>query len=871
VAVVAVSDSVNRLDDADALTNWVKVGAALAQEGDFVYQGSFSVSGKVGTSSQGHYLDVTSATGGTVDMTAAGDKVAMYKAIWTTSGILQSTPSAEVRIGSSTTNYNAYYIADDGSRGDIDYPVKGGWLISPIDPNVSAWPDVITATPPTLTAIDVFLTYGRFTTTSKAENVATDAVDLSDGLWLVGGDTAPAGTWQDFIDYDEGEGGLGTGSGVGDRVGHVSTLEGVIYLFGKFVIGRDDGATVTTTVFNDSLQTIVFPGGRVAAGWNEIEVDLGDTSTDVDFTNITHVGRGRTALKRFFDTFYEVDDANDEIDITAHGFLTGEAVIYNDEGDTGRESIGLTDGNEYFVEKVNDNSFSLHATRAGAFTPGTPVALTVSTGPNAQEHSLTRTPDTRPDLNITGAVGTFDANGCSFVNFRQINLTTAATLTGCNLTECQALDTDTNGGVLTGCVIDDATLVSGEAFIGTDDLEDITLCDFFEGPDGGHAIEIKTAGTYDSNNEFTGYGPGVETFHTTDDVDGTNEEIDIASHPYTTGEAVYYSDEGGTQDIGLTDQQKYYVQSVTSGSIALHLTKYGADNDVNRINLTAGGTETHALYSADAAIYNSSGGSVTINVVGGDVPTYRNSATSTTTVQLTVTVQVNGTAAGDRIGVYRLTGSGGSIDKGWLTSHASNNVQSDSTFEVTPPVPNDVPADGTIIVQATDEDEEHSYRYTAVDRGTGVFTLMTERTGSATTGTTNQTLVDSAATFQTWAIQVGDIIRRTNTPFGYTYVAAVDSQTQITTTSALHDWVLGDTYEIGSLVQNYDGSDTAYVPYIVKVATGSSVSVQVNYTTDRWVLTRFRREGFLPFEVEEQLTSTGYDVSIIRTPDAVYQ
>ena len=132
MAAVSTSNSVTRLDDAEDTTNWAKDGGASpSQEPDFKYQGTYSVSAKIGTSKGGPaYTHPT-----TTDMTVAGDDVIVFKGIWTNKDVLQPAPSATHKIGNDASNYYEYNIADDGTQGDIDYPAKGGWLISAINPN----------------------------------------------------------------------------------------------------------------------------------------------------------------------------------------------------------------------------------------------------------------------------------------------------------------------------------------------------------------------------------------------------------------------------------------------------------------------------------------------------------------------------------------------------------------------------------------------------------------------------------------------------------------------------------------------------------------------------------------------------------------
>ena len=633
MTVVAVSDSNNRLDAAEVTTNWTKITSAVGQEPDFHYQGSFSVSGKIGTSSTGHYLSL----GASVDMTAGDNLVCLFKGIWTNKDILQGIPSAEHRIGSGTGDYYSYYIADDGSQGDIDYPAKGGWLISPIDPNVTAWRDAQVGTP-ALGSANYWATLGRFTGTSKAENVATDAVDLGDGLFLVGGtSTDPDGTFQDFVDDDEGDVTNG-------RFGHVISQEGVIYVFGRLVIGRTDpgGAGVAATVFTDSLQALVFPGGRVAAGWNAVEIDLGNAATVVAWANISFIGRGRNNLKRWFDAADEVDGTNEEIDIVGHGFLTGDAVLYSDEG--GTAIPGLTDATEYFVEYITADAFALHLTRQAAYTAATPINITASG--SHEEHSFRRQPDTRPDIDVIGTLGTMTATQCIFQFCRELTTTSATSYDSCTFVGCTKIALV--GATMDGCTIAAQITAQGEALVVTTDLGDISNCDFGAGG-AGHAIEITAAGVYALiATNFTGYGPNHKEFNALNDVDDINDEIDITTHGFSTGDAVYYSDEGGTQIPGLTDQDHYHVRAVTADAISLHLSKYDADNNVAKIAIAPGSDEDHAIYSADAAIYNSSGGAVTINVSGATNPSIRNSAGSSTTVHQAVTLTLTNVIANSR-------------------------------------------------------------------------------------------------------------------------------------------------------------------------------------------------------------------------------
>lgn len=225
---------------------------------------------------------------------------------------------------------------------------------------------------------------------------------------------------------------------------------------------------------------------------------------------------------------------------------------------------------------------------------------------------------------------------------------------------------------------------------------------------------------------------------------------------------------------------------------------------------------------------------------------------------------VTSLVSGDRVAVFPRSGS--AVNKTQYTSHATNNVQSASTFEVTVAIPSDTPASGFITVVDDSAGEEHRYRYASWSGS--VFTLITERTGSADADSSGDTLECDAASFVTWGVQVGDIIRNT-TDGTWSYVASVVDEDTLTTRAGEIDWSNGDGFEIGSLVVAYGSSDTAYVPLILEEATGTSASVTVTYVTDRNVLVRVRKKGIIPFEIEQTFTSSGMSQAAIRTADTI--
>lgn len=106
-----------------------------------------------------------------------------------------------------------------------------------------------------------------------------------------------------------------------------------------------------------------------------------------------------------------------------------------------------------------------------------------------------------------------------------------------------------------------------------------------------------------------------------------------------------------------------------------------------------------------------------------------------------------------------------------------------------------------------------------------------------------------------------------------------DSDTSINRESryAYTSWT-GTTFTLSGttvLDRNYvETSDKAYVPYYDEVAGNTSVYVTVIYYGSQTVLTRVRRyngsnDSILPFQIAGEVTSAGYTVAAIRTPDTI--
>lgn len=634
------------------------------------YEASQALQRRIASANADHGFDYAHDDIGTVNMLNAGFHVWLSK-VYTT--ILAVNPAGvEIGIGDADGSMYRAQVGDDGTMGDdADFaaPAQGGYIITPWEPRVNAWHSEGRELTPDITVADtVEVIFNVSVTTGAGDSSAMDSIDYTtDGLFLVGG--TPDGVFADFVDADQGAGLTGA-----SRAGIWTQVGTLIRAFLTNYIGRTDAGTTTATQFTDSGFNVLFPGGLLSEGRNGLFFDLGNASTAIDLADGTISGSdrrygGRSKIKRYFDTEFDVTGgATDQISITAHGFRTGDAVIYSAEGGTedigpdatngeaefNNATAGVTGTGPYwYVIVVDANTIQLAATPQDAYA-ATPTAtgLTASTAGNGERHSLERAPDTRPNIEFNGTAGVADALRCNLTLTRIITLTSVVTLDSCIISQGRQLVL--GAGTLSACTIANPTTSIGEAYLEADTAANLSAavdgCRFISGG-LGHAIELTTTATGGVNLtdvNFTGYWTGDEdntggnSFNASTGV-ASNQVTFGAVHNMTTGDPVYYSDEGGTAITGLTDQALYFVEVVNTTTIYLHLTAASAALGAtgNRLSLTAGVSETHKFYSANAAFYNSTGAALTINVSGGNSPTVRNSAGSTTTVQNTVTLTVN--------------------------------------------------------------------------------------------------------------------------------------------------------------------------------------------------------------------------------------
>ncbi|MCH8129679.1 MAG: hypothetical protein IIC70_07260, partial [Acidobacteria bacterium] len=228
---------------------------------------------------------------------------------------------------------------------------------------------------------------------------------------------------------------------------------------------------------------------------------------------------------------YETSDDGeaDRIDLGyAHGFETGQAVVYRSGG--GVPFGGLVDGEVYFVVVINRSTIELAASRVEALSDSRSVIELDLSEAEAGAHSF------QAVVGFTTAVDR-DSDAIHFDSPH-------------GLSTSQSVVYDNGGGV------DIGGLTSGETYyVVALDSNSLLLANTREDAISGEpTLEI------DSTDAEGNHHSLVPVFVPSADVDGDENSIDLGYvHGFGTGRAVVYSSGDGATLGGLVDGEVYYV------------------------------------------------------------------------------------------------------------------------------------------------------------------------------------------------------------------------------------------------------------------------------------------------------------------------
>lgn len=268
-------------------------------------------------------------------------------------------------------------------------------------------------------------------------------------------------------------------------------------------------------------------------------------------------------------------------------------------------------------------------------------------------------------------------------------------------------------------------------------------------------------------------------------------------------------------------------------------------------------------------------GVVPINVNSGEVNNYSvTDDTGTVRVEPTsVSVSIGNTRALDRIGVYRLTGAGGTIQKD--TYNATVHAIGDATLVVGTTIAADEPgktAGGILKLVDVSADQEYRLRYSSYTTPS-TFNLANTVIVAADAGTNTTTIVETGA-FAT--AKVGDLVLNITRSNAVSYITVVTDANTVTIDPPITGQTTADNIEINAVPIITTTSDTVYVPIIeVHETTGTDGSpgteaINMIYLADVPVRVRARQgKVILPYEADATITSTGLSNNVIRTADTI--
>jgi len=292
---------------------------------------------------------------------------------------------------------------------------------------------------------------------------------------------------------------------------------------------------------------------------------------------------------------------------------------------------------------------------------------------------------------------------------------------------------------------------------------------------------------------------------------------------------------------------------------------------------TAGSNLVPNSGSTDAAIYNTSGAAITINIegAGADSPSVRNGPTATTAVVLSVPLTIDvedesGTAVANAQ-VYLQKSSPTEFTSG------AGNATGDADLVVTQTIDSDLPQTGRVSVLDRSINLVLPYRYASWSSST--FTFPTSVTGTANVGGSSTTLEQKTGTsFSSADVEEGDTIRNT-TDGSFAVVDEIVDADTLTTTGLTggsdNTWQEDDVYSFHTLATSLASAiDEIDAPIInTQTDAGGNVTKSFPYASDRNIIVRIRsNEGstkYKPFNTTGIIENDGFSLTAVLIEDTV--
>ena len=313
-------------------------------------------------------------------------------------------------------------------------------------------------------------------------------------------------------------------------------------------VGTSTGLYNAASLFNGSAIETLAAGFNTGDGsvvmslistfttGNEVYPTAADSEAGTNKIAITPAGSSYHSLVPI-----NYDSQNDLIhSSTAHNLLNGEAVILN----FATPPTGITNGTTYYVNKVNNFTYRLSSTPSSGFTT---INLT---NPSGRETS-TSSKLSRVVVNINEDTLTISSHG---------------------FLVDQPLIYSVGGGTAITPLVDQSTYYVKEVV-------------------DSNRIRLKLTLKSTASINFTAAGTGTSHSFIFATVNIAENQLYIANHGLVSGQAVRYSNNGGTTIPGLTNNGTYYIDAVDTSIVRL-----ATDSSlVNIADITAAGSGTQQL------------------------------------------------------------------------------------------------------------------------------------------------------------------------------------------------------------------------------------------------------------------------------------
>ena len=326
--------------------------------------------------------------------------------------------------------------------------------------------------------------------------------------------------------------GGGGGSFIVSTATSVATSDGTYDGLATF-----NGAAITNlSAFNASEGSVAVSLVSAAASASELYPTGTDANAGTNQILITPNGTSYHALLPV-----NVDLTNDRINsASAHGLTAGEAVTYSY---TGTPVGGLTDSTIYYVDRVDNYTYRLSLTPSPSFTT----------------------------INLTAPASA--ASAATKLNRVVVNTTTdTLTINNHGFLVNQPIQYDAGGGTPISPLQDLQTYYVSEVV-------------------SANQIRLKVSLTAPNSINFTAAGTGTTHSFIFVTVNLLEDTLYIPNHGLVSGQAVRYSNGGGTTIGGLTNGATYYVIKVDDSIVRLASNK--ALTTI--VNLSSVGTGTQSL------------------------------------------------------------------------------------------------------------------------------------------------------------------------------------------------------------------------------------------------------------------------------------